>query len=270
MALAYCTLASGSSGNCLWIRGGGTEVLIDCGISCRQIEGRLAAIGSRIEQIEAVICTHGHDDHVAAAPRLICKHGLPIWATEGTRAMLHIAGSAFAILPLEGRITIQGLELKTIPTSHDAPGSVALIISDGDSSLAVVTDLGVPSPTIIRALREVEGLVLESNHDEQMLRDGPYPEWLKRRIRGKHGHLSNAQAARLAGESTHRGLQHLTLAHLSEHNNTPALARQRMEAALEESGASCSLAIAPRHSPGELVSLKPRRGQLVLPLRATR
>lgn len=267
MALDYCVLASGSSGNCLWVRGGGVEILIDCGLSARRIRDRLADVGRDLRNVQAVICTHGHGDHVAGAAVLARQYGMEIHASEGTQRWIRgePPREALHTVDVRGRFRIGRLEIRCAPTPHDAPGSMSVVIDDGETSLGVVTDLGKPTPALVKHLAGLDGLVLEMNHDERMLLEGPYPEMLKRRIHGEHGHLSNEQSAQMLAELLHGGLQHLSLAHLSEHNNVPALARDVAARVLDEAGMRPNLVVAEQHRPGEPVRLVPRRkGQLGL------
>ncbi len=266
MALTYCTLASGSGGNCLWVKGGGVEILVDCGISARATALRLESIGHSLKDVSAVVCTHGHGDHIAGASVLLRRHDLRLYATDGTRRMLPAKLPQEQLEPLapNGRTRIGGLTVRTVPTPHDAPESVALAISDHESALGIVTDLGTPTGAVAELLSSVDALVLESNHDLQMLADGPYPQWLKKRIQGNFGHLSNEQGAALLLRLAHPKLQQVTLAHLSEENNTPDLARAAAEAVLGRSSANPRLRIAEQANPGEPFQVRVR-GQMALP-----
>jgi phosphoribosyl 1,2-cyclic phosphodiesterase len=268
MALEYCILASGSAGNCLWVKGGGVEILIDCGLSARRIGDRLAAVGGDLRNVQAVICTHGHGDHVAGAAVLARRHDLDIHATAGT--IRHIRGAPpperLQAVDVRARFRIGGLEIRLAPTPHDAVGSCSVVVADGETSLGVCTDLGRPTETIRKHLEGVDALVLEMNHDRQMLLEGPYPEVLKRRIHGDLGHLSNEQSAELLASIVHPGLQHLALAHLSEQNNLPEIARDVAGEVLANAAFSPNLVVAEQHRPGEPVRLVTRRrGQLGLP-----
>lgn len=267
MALTYCILASGSSGNCLWIQGGGVEILIDCGLSARRIADKLADVGRDLREVSAVICTHGHGDHVAGAAVLARRHGLSIHGTAGT--LQAIRGEppqeALRITSSRSRFRVGGLEIRLAPTPHDAPGSVSVVVDDGETSLGILTDLGRQTEKLVEHLSGLDGLVLEMNHDETMLIEGPYPERLKRRIHGDLGHLSNEQGAELLGRLLHPGMQHLSLAHLSEQNNDPSLARDVAARVLGGAGLEPNLVVAAQHRPGEPVVLRPRRkGQLGL------
>lgn len=267
MALTYCILASGSAGNCLWIQGGGVEILVDCGLSARRIAGRLADIGRDLKDVSAVICTHGHGDHVAGAAVLARRHGLSIGGTAGTLRAIRgePPNEALRVHGSRSRHRIGGLEIRFAPTPHDAPGSVSVVVDDGETSLGILTDLGKPTDTLVQHLSGLDGLVLEMNHDEGMLLDGPYPERLKRRIHSDLGHLSNEQGAALLAKLLHPGLQHLSLAHLSEQNNDPLIVKDVAERTLGEEGGSPAVAVAQQHRPGEPVVLRPKRkGQLGL------
>jgi phosphoribosyl 1,2-cyclic phosphodiesterase len=277
MGLVYCVLASGSGGNCVWVRGGGVELLVDCGLSARRIGQRLADVGGDLGNVSAVVCTHSHGDHIAGASVLARRRGVNIYGTRPTLNRIPGAPPAerlHAIAP-GGSVTIGGLTVHTCPTRHDAPGSMAVLITDGETSMALATDLGKPTRGIDRLLREADGVVLATNHDLELLRDGPYPAALKRRIRSDQGHLSNEQAADLLAQIIHPRLRHLTLAHLSETNNTPAHAARAIEPVLSRAGCAPTLAIADQHEPGEPVVLAARpngmpvatvRSQLELPL----
>lgn len=268
MAIEYCILASGSGGNSLWVKGGGVQILIDCGLSARRIAERLSDVGGDIRDIQAVVCTHGHGDHVAGAAVLARRFGIDVHATAGT--LRHIRGmpppERLRVQDVRGRFRIGGLEIRLAPTPHDAVGSCSVVVEDGETSLGVCTDLGRPTETIRRHLEGVDGLVLEMNHDVQMLLEGPYPEVLKRRIHGDLGHLSNEQSAELLASLLHQGLQHLALAHLSEQNNLPEIASEVAGRVLADASLAPNLVVAEQHRPGEPVRLRTRRkGQLGLP-----
>lgn len=166
-----------------------------------------------------------------------------------------------------GRFSIGGLHITSVPTMHDAPGATAFVIEDGETRLGVLTDLGMATESVARGFGNLDGLILEMNHDEKMLLEGPYPWFLKKRIAGGGGHLSNKQGAELLGKLAHKGLQHLTLAHLSEENNRPQRALHSAMAALDERGVAPKVAVGSIHRACEPVFLE-RRGQLALNLGA--
>lgn len=268
MAIAYAVLASGSKGNCTWISGEETAVLVDCGLSARAIGQRLEEIGESIDAVSAVVCTHGHGDHVTGAAVLARRHGLAIYGTRETLKRLPGAPPLEQLheVAREGRFALGELTVQTVPTLHDAPGSCAVRVDTAGASVGVVTDLGLPTKGLIRAFGGLTGLVLEMNHDEEMLLYGPYPEPLKRRIRSDLGHLSNSEGAGLLARLLHPGLQHVSLAHLSEINNRPDHA---LAAALTVVGGRKPpvIALAHQERSGARIDLEiPRGGQLGLPL----
>jgi len=175
MAISYCVLASGSRGNSMWLCGGGVEILVDCGLSARQLEQRLAAIGRSAKELRAVVCSHAHTDHVYGAAVLARRYDLDIFATASTLRRIPGVPPAERLhrLPPSGTIHIDDLEVRTVPTPHDAAGSVALRFADRDTRVGVVTDLGKPTAAIARLMAGLDGLILECNHDVDMLRDGP-------------------------------------------------------------------------------------------------
>lgn len=263
MAISYCVLASGSRGNCVWLRGGGVEILVDCGLSALQIEKRLAAVGRSAKELRAIFCTHAHTDHVAGAAVLSRRYDLDVYATASTLRRIPGAPPSERLLelPTSGVVEIDGLQVRTTPTPHDAPGSVAFCIDDRETRVGVVTDLGKPTAAIEKVMAGADGLILECNHDVEMLHDGPYPPVLKRRILGDEGHLSNEQGAEFLTRLLHAGLQHLTLAHLSETNNTPERAAESVTSVLSRIGAGgFDVAVAEQHRVGEPVVLAPVRG----------
>lgn len=219
-------LGSGSKGNAVLLECGETRVLIDAGFSARRLAGRLRGIGIAPESIDALVLTHEHGDHVSGVESAVRRWGWPIYATPGTIAALYDLPVPGRSLASGMRLTIGQIELLAVPVSHDAAEPVAFVATSSCSGMraAIVTDLGVVTPAVAEAVRGVELLVLESNHDEMMLRNGPYPWHLKRRVASNHGHLSNVAAAHLIAAAAHRGLQGVVLAHLSETNNTPRIA----------------------------------------------
>lgn len=252
MTIRYCPLGSGSSGNSFWVSGGGIELLVDCGLSARQIERRLCEVGGSLENIEAIVCTHGHRDHILGTEILSCRRGIHLWATPQSSRFFSrkVPIEQIHHLPCGGDLQLRGLTIATTPTQHDIPGSVALVLSDGEVSLGIATDLGLPTPQIVAALASLDGLILEMNHDEEMLARGPYPNRLKKRILSDYGHLSNRQAAELLDRVIHPGLQQVALAHLSETNNTPALALAMAGEVLRRHASRAELAVCEQERPG--------------------
>lgn len=228
--VSVCVLSSGSAGNCTWIGDRHAGVLIDCGVSTKQIFKRMEEAGLRDMPVDAVLITHEHSDHVGAAgvlSRHFAKRGaIPFFMTAGTARALddRIRPEGIETIETGKGFRVKHLQIEPIPIPHDTADPVAYRVNVGDVSTAVVTDLGKPTQLVARHLRDCDVVVLEFNHDEDMLMEGPYPYPLKQRIRGSHGHLSNRQAADLLTQGLGTRLKHLVLAHLSEENNTPGKA----------------------------------------------
>lgn len=258
------TLASGSEGNCLLVASGSTRLLVDAGISLRRIKTALAQLGLTVDQLSGILLTHSHADHVAALQTLVKHHTVPIYASYDTAQSLckRVAGLAPLLRTVE-RSTVFPLgdcRITVFPTSHDAPGSVDYRIDGTEGSVGVLTDTGYVTQRAAEALEGVELLVLESNHDPDWLRSGPYPYHLKQRILGEEGHLSNEDAAHFAAQMARCGTQQIVLAHLSRENNTPARALETVQRhmAAEDLG-HVRITVAPR---GELSEAYRTEGQL--------
>jgi phosphoribosyl 1,2-cyclic phosphodiesterase len=232
-----CMLGSGSGGNAVLIQSGETRILIDAGFGPRTLARRLARISVDPRSIEAVVVTHEHIDHVRGAVSGARKWGWTIHATAGTKgAWLPLSESDASVMTVGEQFALGDFDITTVHTSHDATEPVAVIATGRASGVraAIVYDLGVMTDSVRTALERVDILVLESNHDSTMLRNGPYPSSLKRRIASREGHLSNRAAGVAAAECAHRGLSHVVLAHLSETNNTPQAATESMQNALRK------------------------------------
>src|SRR5262245_10803973 len=217
-------LGSGSRGNATLIDNGSTRVLVDAGFSSRELKRRFEIANIEPDSIEAVVVTHEHGDHASGAARAARRWKWQIHATAGTVRGMHEL-DAIDVRPFQAgsTLTFGTMSLLTVPTSHDATEPVAVVATDNatGSRAAVVLDLGRMTPQLREAIRDVEVLVLESNYDDRMLADGPYPISVQRRIASVTGHLSNSQAAAVARACAHSGMQHLVLAHVSEQCNTP-------------------------------------------------
>jgi len=225
--LITIALQSGSNGNCLYVEAGGTRLLFDAGISGKQAAQRLANRQRDIHQCEALIVSHDHADHIRCAGVFSRKFHLPVYVTSPTwSAVAPYMGPVSELVHFHsgdclrfGDVTVQ-----TIPTPHDGVDGVAFVVEHQGSRLGILTDLGHPFGDLGPVLAGLDAVYLESNYDPEMLETGPYPPSLKARIRGPGGHLSNVEAAELVAGHTDRRLRWLVLAHLSEHNNRPALA----------------------------------------------
>ncbi len=235
--MKLCVLGSGSRGNAVLMQSGDTRILIDAGFGPRTMARRLSRISVDPRSIEAVVVTHEHIDHVRGSVSGARKWGWTIHATAGTRAAwLPLSESDAQVMTAGDQFSIGEIDIATVHTSHDATEPVAVIATGRSSGVraAVVYDLGVMTESLRHALERVDILVLESNHDSNMLRNGPYPASIKRRIASREGHLSNRAAGIAAAECSHRGLSHIVLAHLSEINNTPHTATESMSDALRK------------------------------------
>ncbi len=224
--IRFASLGSGSKGNALLVESGRTRVLVDCGFGPREMATRLARIGVVPESVDAVLVTHEHADHVGGVARCVARFGWSAYASHGTVAAAgKLADVAVQRFDSHATFAVGDLEIHPYPVPHDAREPTQFVFSDGAARLGVLTDAGTITPHIVAMLRECTALVLECNHDPEMLQNGRYPPPLKRRIAGEFGHLDNAAAASLLGEIGAGKLGHVIAAHLSEENNTPALAR---------------------------------------------
>lgn len=222
--MKFTSLGSGSDGNALIVAAGDTCVMLDCGFGLRDTALRLGRRGLQPGEVHAVILTHEHGDHVAGAVRFCLRHAIPLWATHGTLAHLRRHNDTLPELHLidsHTAFTIGDLQVQPFPVPHDAREPVQFCFSDGQRKLGVLTDTGAPTRHITEQLNDCDALVLECNHDSDMLAASRYPASLKQRISGQFGHLSNAEAAQLLASLTTHRLQHLVAAHLSQENNTP-------------------------------------------------
>jgi phosphoribosyl 1,2-cyclic phosphodiesterase len=234
-------LASGSAGNATVVEANGACVLLDCGLSYRQLATRMAPHGLHPQDLQAVFLTHEHIDHVRGLEVLQKKHRQPIYATAGTCQALAGRCAAEPLLRSGREVLHEGLAVLPVATSHDAAEPVGFVLRHGDDLLGLVTDTGVVTELLIERLAGCHALLMEANHDLDMLRLGSYPWPLKQRIRSRTGHLSNCQARdaleRLAGPA----LRLVVAMHLSQENNTPVLARQELDRVLAGSAVQCAV-----------------------------
>ncbi|AVO42196.1 MBL fold metallo-hydrolase [Simplicispira suum] len=229
--LRFCSLGSGSSGNASVVEGSSgasvRRLLIDCGFGPRQLAQRLARAGLACSDLDAIFITHEHSDHVGCALSLAQQHGIALWMSAGT----HAAIGSPAIGPLlhlvrDGEaIDLGAFEALPFTVPHDAREPLQLRCSNGAKHLGIATDFGHATPHVLSQLAGCHALLLEANHDQQLLAQSAYPPFLKRRIGGTHGHLANTAAAAVLAAVSHSGLRQVVAAHLSERNNRPELVR---------------------------------------------
>jgi len=233
--MRFASLGSGSQGNALLIESGDTRVLLDCGFGLSETTSRLSRLGLDPSSLDAVIVTHEHGDHGGGVAKLASRFDVAVYLTRGTLSALGPEGRSIPrriLIDPYTTFAIDGIEVRPFPVPHDAREPVQFVLSDGAVRLGVLTDTGQPTPHIAQALSGVDALVLECNHDLDMLLNGPYSAQLKSRIAGRLGHLANAASAELVQAMDCSRLQHLVAAHLSQTNNTPVLARSALAGAL--------------------------------------
>ena len=263
--LKFTTLASSSLGNAALVSCGDTHILLDAGISAKRIAAGLAQLGVKPFQLSAILLTHEHSDHVSGLRVLSKKAGAPIYATRPTlwewykRNRCDEVKALFQPLEAGSEVQLGSLRARSFPTPHDAAGSVGWSIAGDGGRVVLCTDLGYVTPEVRQAVEGCDLLVCEANHDEDWVRSGPYPYYLKRRILGDCGHLSNEAGAELAAFAVETGAKQVILAHLSQTNNTPV--RAYKAAALRLMAMGCdperdiALSTAPASRLGPTVSL---------------
>ncbi len=224
--MRFCVLGSGSRGNCTYVEAGATRLLIDAGFSGKEIARRLALIDRSPEQLTAILVTHEHNDHIAGVGVLSRRFKLPVYANRGTHlAAEKRVGKLFDLREFSTgqRFNLGGLEVHPFAISHDTADPVGFVVDSGSRSVGYCTDTGRVTKLMAHLLGRCHGLILESNHDPRMLKDGPYPLPLKQRVGSNMGHLANADAASFARRLDNGALRTLILAHLSQTNNHPDL-----------------------------------------------
>ncbi|MDY6314435.1 MAG: MBL fold metallo-hydrolase [Clostridia bacterium] len=256
--MRLCSLYSGSSGNCIFVENGQTRLLVDCGVSGKKIEQALSSHGIDLKSINAVLVTHEHSDHVQSVGIIHRKSGADIYANEGTfRAFESSIGryNEASVKIFDGKFNIGDIEITPFSIPHDAADPVGYTFSDGIKKLSVCTDIGYVTDELSKNVMGSDVILLEANHDVEMLKSGPYPYPLKKRILSDKGHLSNEKAGVLCRELIKHGSKDIILGHLSMHNNHPDLAYVTVKSVLEEGGikvSDCRLSVASREFPGEI------------------
>lgn len=231
--MRFASLGSGSRGNGTLVESGDTCLLIDCGFTVKETERRLARLGRSADDLSAVLVTHEHSDHIKGVGPLARKYGLSVYATHGTAQYEGMAGlPGLCEVNTHDTFLIGDVEISAVAVPHDAREPCQYVFANRGRRLGLLTDLGSITPFVIEQYRDCDALVLEFNHDSDMLAVGPYPPSLKRRVGGDWGHLNNHQAAQLLSMVEQARLQHLVMAHISEKNNTVALAEQALGAVM--------------------------------------
>lgn len=229
--MRMCSIASGSSGNCVYVGSESTHLLVDAGISGKKITEGVEALGVSMHDIDGILITHEHNDHVNGLGVLARKYEIPIYATAGTiRAIRNmgslgaIDGALFQTVRQQEKFTVKDIMVNTLPISHDAAEPVAYKFACDGKRMAVVTDLGTYDEVTTASLQQMDAILMEANHDIRMLEAGPYPYPLKRRILGDSGHLCNEASGQLLCALLHDHMKTIMLGHLSRENNLPELA----------------------------------------------
>lgn len=234
--MRFASIGSGSAGNGLVVEQASTRLLLDCGFGLKDSEQRLARIQLTPDQLTGILITHEHEDHAGGVFKLARKYRLPVWLTHGTLKMVERALPTepleLSVIDSHSAFNINEIEVTPFPVPHDAREPVQYTFSNGDKKLGVLTDTGCSTPHIQDMLSGCHGLVLECNHDIDMLMNGIYPISLKQRVSGRLGHLDNMSAANILRKLDNQQLKHIVAAHLSEKNNTPELAITALSVAL--------------------------------------
>ena len=233
--MRIAALGSGSKGNAVLLQSSARTLMIDCGFGLRETEKRLAGIGLAPSEISAILVTHEHQDHISGVESFAARHSLPVYMTEGTfRSWKHKVRVKPTKLRAGESITIGDLKIVPVAVPHDAREPVQFVFSCGDLKVGVLTDLGSLTPHLVEAYEGCHALLVEANHDQEMLRNGPYPSSLKRRVGGNWGHLNNGQTAEFISRVNTAGiLKNLIVGHISEQNNQIELAEKALGLQLE-------------------------------------
>lgn len=255
--MQFSVLGSGSKGNSVYIEGSGSAILIDAGFSGKELQARLECIGRSLDRVDGIFLTHEHDDHISGAGVVSRKHKVPLFANLGT----FLGGEkrigrphSFKEFVTGEEVDCNDLVIRSFRVSHDTADPVGFVVSDGRHRLGYCTDTGKVTHLMLQRLQGCQAIIIEFNHNLQMLRSGPYPLPLQQRVRSVTGHLSNEQGAACLAELLDQQVQIAVLAHLSETNNTPELARSAAMAAIDNWGDTV-LRIVGQHQPLALCQL---------------
>lgn len=257
--MRFSILGSGSRGNCVYIESGGTSILIDAGFSGKEIAARLQSIGRDITSLDGIFVTHEHHDHLGGVGVLSRRCRIPVFANRGT-----FHGGEKRLKKLFKRcefetgecVAFKDMTIRSFAVSHDTNDPVGFVVGNGNSCLGYCTDTGIVSRLISQRLSGCDALILEFNHDPDMLKNGPYPPALQQRVRSNQGHLSNEEAAHLLGNIVHDRLQYAVLAHLSETNNLPEIAYKKAAEVVRDRLDSGTVKLSCQDIPTELFKIR--------------
>ncbi len=257
--MRFSVLASGSQGNACYVETSATRILVDAGLSCKEIIRRLENIGVEPDRLDGLFITHEHSDHIKGAGVLSRRFDLPLYLNKKTldQSKKSLGDIPEPVILETGHgIVIKDLHIDTFTKCHDAVDPVGLVLSNNGLKLGIATDLGRSTRLIEDKLKNCHALIIEFNYDQAMLDQGPYPLFLKKRIKGPDGHLSNSQAAELVKKLSHGNLKYIMLAHLSEANNLPEKASLKAEAALSESDfCTADMIVCEQHDAGPMIEI---------------
>ncbi len=257
--LRFSVLASGSGGNACYVETNGARILIDAGLSCREMERRLTAVGVSASRLDGIVLTHEHLDHIRGAGPMARRYNLPLYINSGT---LENGQKTLGKIPelrlieTGGSLFINDLVIETFTKCHDAADPMGIVISSNGTRIGLATDLGRSTRLAEERLKGCQALILEFNHDPEMLDEGPYPLYLKRRIKGPDGHLSNQKGGELLRALSHADLRLVVLAHLSKINNDPEKAREEAARVLGTCGLGATgIWVGEQGAPGPMIDL---------------
>lgn len=263
--MRMCSIASGSSGNCIYVGTDTTHVLVDTGISGRRIEKGLRELDLSLQDIDAILITHEHADHISGLGVLLRKREIPVYATKGTiarmkasRSLGDVPGDVFQEIEEDENFIVKDVTAMPMKISHDAAQPVAYRFRHDRKTAGIITDLGVYNDYTVECLKGLDVVFLEANHDVRMLETGPYPYYLKQRILGERGHLSNESSGRFLSRIMHGGMKGIVLCHLSKENNLAELAYETVRVELtmadnEFGGSDFPITVARRDEISEII-----------------
>lgn len=265
--MRFCSIASGSSGNCIYVGSDNTHLLVDTGISKKRIEEGLGNLQVNGEALQGILITHEHSDHIQGLGVFSRRYGVPIYATKGTiqgireyKGLGELPEGLFKEISRDDIFEIGNMQIKPFAISHDAKEPTGYRIESKGKAVAIATDLGKYDDYIVQNLQNLDAILLEANHDVHMLEVGPYPYPLKRRVLGDKGHLSNELSGRLLCDILHRNLKHIVLGHLSKENNYEELAKETVKlevtlSSLDFRGEDLPLTVARREQMSDVIHI---------------